>query len=124
MSVFVCEIKRQKKSVAKIIIIWNKENEISVKFHNTIIFIIIETAKIIRNKYKLNDIALSGGIFQNKYILSKTENDLKKNNFNVYSQLKIPSNDGGISLGQLAIAANRREKNVFKHPSWNIRDKW
>ncbi len=85
---------------------------ISQKFHNTIIFIIIETAKNIRNIFKINDVVLSGGIFQNKYILSKTEKDLKKKDFKVYSQLKIPSNDGGISLGQLAIAANRRKKCV------------
>lgn len=91
------------------------DNEISIKFHNTVVFIITETSKIIRNKYKLNDVVLSGGIFQNKYILSKTENNLKKNDFNVYLQLKIPSNDGGISLGQLAIAANRRNNNVFKY---------
>ncbi len=85
---------------------------ISAKFHNSIINIIIETALKIKKQFNLNKVVLSGGIFQNKYILSGSEKGLIKNNFNVYSQMMIPSNDGGISLGQLVIAGKRRENNV------------
>jgi len=62
-----------------------------------------------QKKYDLNAVVLSGGTFQNRYILEKTETLLEENGFNVYSQKLVPSNDGGIALGQLAIAAKRRE---------------
>lgn len=81
---------------------------IAAKFHNTITNIINEVVNIIRKEFNFNKVVLSGGIFQNKYILGKIEKQLKKNNFHVYSHLAVPSNDGGISLGQLAIAAKRR----------------
>ena len=85
------------------------KGDISAKFHNSIIYIIIEVVKKIRKQFNLNKVVLSGGIFQNKYILGETEKQLKNNYFRVYSHSKVPSNDGGISLGQLAIAAKRRE---------------
>jgi len=81
---------------------------ISAKFHNTIINIIFAVASKIRDDYKINKIALSGGSFQNRYISEKVEKLLTQNNFQVYSQCTVPSNDGGIALGQLAIAAKRR----------------
>ncbi|MFA5418456.1 MAG: Sua5/YciO/YrdC/YwlC family protein, partial [Bacteroidales bacterium] len=85
--------------------------EISAKFHNTVVDVIVSTAKIMRNKLKTNLIVLSGGSFQNRILLQKTENKLKECNFAVYSQEQVPSNDGGIALGQLAIAAQRRLHN-------------
>ncbi|MCD4679639.1 MAG: carbamoyltransferase HypF [Bacteroidales bacterium] len=81
---------------------------ISAKFHNTIINIIFAVASKIRDDYKINKIALSGGSFQNRYISEKVEKLLTQNNFQVYTQCTVPSNDGGIALGQLAIAAKRR----------------
>ncbi|MDA3904468.1 MAG: carbamoyltransferase HypF [Bacteroidales bacterium] len=83
---------------------------ISAKFHNTIIEVIVQVAEQIRMESGLQKAALSGGSFQNKYLLEKTENRLSEMGFDVYSQHKFPSNDGGIALGQLAIAA--KEKNV------------
>ena len=83
---------------------------IATKFHNTIISAIFEAANLIRKKTGLNKVVLSGGVFQNKYLLEGTINLLKKNNFEVYAHAEVPSNDGGIALGQLAIASKRREK--------------
>ena len=51
---------------------------------------------------------LSGGVFQNKYILEKTEILLKKSGMVVYANEQVPANDGGIALGQMIIAAKRR----------------
>jgi hydrogenase maturation protein HypF len=81
---------------------------ISAKFHNNIISVILDTAKTARNKYSLRKVVLSGGVFQNRYLLEGIENILNENNFEVYTHSKVPSNDGGIALGQLAIAAKRR----------------
>ena len=82
---------------------------IAGRFHNTIVRIITRSSHMIRDKYGINKVALSGGTFQNRIILEKTENQLLQNGFQVFSQSSIPSNDGGIALGQLAIAAKRRE---------------
>ncbi len=82
---------------------------ISAKFHNTIISVIQETILKIRDEYSIDKVVLSGGVFQNKYLLENTEKQLSANGLIVFSHQDIPSNDGGVSLGQLAIAAKRRE---------------
>ena len=88
-------------------------SEISAKFHNAIISIINETVEKIRNEYSLNKVILSGGTFQNKYLLENIENLLLKNNFEVFSHNKVPTNDGGIALGQMVIGAKNRNIPLF-----------
>jgi hydrogenase maturation protein HypF len=83
---------------------------ISRKFHDTIISIIFETVRQISEREGILTVVLSGGVFQNKYLLEGTERLLTKNKFNVYSHAAIPANDGGIALGQMAVAADRRRK--------------
>ncbi len=92
-------------------------SEISAKFHNTIINVIFAVVSQIRKETGLNKVALSGGTFQNKYILSRLELILAREKFEVFSQCKIPSNDGGIALGQLAVAAKRRELGLINRNS-------
>jgi len=87
---------------------------ISTKFHNTIINVICETAEIIRKRTGLNKIVLSGGTFQNKYLSEKTEKRLNETGFELFTQEAFPSNDGGIALGQLLIAAKRRSLSEIK----------
>jgi hydrogenase maturation protein HypF len=81
---------------------------ISAKFHNTIINSIFAAVNLISDNYHINKVVLSGGSFQNRYILEKTENTLSGKGFEVFTHSLVPSNDGGIALGQLAIAAKRR----------------
>ncbi len=78
---------------------------ISAKFHNTISEIINEVADKIRNEYSIDKVVLSGGVFQNKYLLEKSVYKLREKGFKVYVHRLVPSNDGGISLGQLAVAS-------------------
>ncbi|MBC34997.1 MAG: carbamoyltransferase HypF [Bacteroidetes bacterium] len=82
---------------------------LATKFHNTIINIIFAFAKKMRAERGLDKVVLSGGSFQNRYILERTENLLIENGFKVYSHLETPANDGSLSLGQLVIAAKKRE---------------
>lgn len=82
---------------------------ISTKFHNTIISVIFEAVNTIRLTEGINKVVLSGGVFQNKYLLEGTTAILLQNNFEVYSHATVPTNDGGIALGQLAVASKRRE---------------
>jgi len=51
----------------------------------------------------INDVCLSGGVFQNDYLLEKTEAGIRALGYNVYSNVAVPLNDGGISLGQAHI---------------------
>jgi hydrogenase maturation protein HypF len=83
--------------------------EISAKFHNTVISIIFAAANKIRKKSGISKVVLSGGTFQNRYLLENIENKLTKENYHVYTPGAIPANDGGIALGQLVIASKRRE---------------
>ncbi|MCL4428666.1 MAG: hypothetical protein M1276_06745 [Deltaproteobacteria bacterium] len=66
------------------------------KFINTLVMIIKNAAL----SAKCKNVCLSGGVFQNTLLRNKTSLILKENGFNVYFNEKIPTNDGGISLGQ------------------------
>jgi len=79
---------------------------ISAKFHNTIIQIIYDVVNQIKKDTGINKIVLSGGVFQNRFLLEKSMQILVKNNFEVYTNHLIPPNDGGIALGQLVVASN------------------
>lgn len=87
-------------------------NKISIKFHNTIISIIFEIVMILSKKYNLKKVVLSGGSFQNRYLTENIISKLSEKDLEIYYHSKVPSNDAGISLGQLAIASKRRNKNV------------
>jgi hydrogenase maturation protein HypF len=80
-------------------------SKISARFHNTLAEAVIAISQMIRKTHNINNVALSGGVFQNNYLLSRCYDALKKNSYNVYSNFKVPVNDGGISLGQAYIAA-------------------
>jgi len=80
---------------------------ISARFHNSIVEMVVQVCTMLRNSKGINDIVLSGGIFQNNFLLSRLVKKLKLQGFTVYSHKKVPSNDGGISLGQAVIASER-----------------
>lgn len=61
-------------------------------------------------------VVLSGGVFQNRFLLSGITGLLEKNGFTVYTHRQVSTNDEGISLGQLAIAQKKRSmKHVFSN---------
>jgi hydrogenase maturation protein HypF len=78
---------------------------ISAKFHNTISEILLGFALVCRSETDLNTVALSGGVFCNRYLINRLIKLLKKSDFSVLFNRQVPSNDGGISLGQATIAA-------------------
>jgi hydrogenase maturation protein HypF len=78
---------------------------ISAKFHNTIVAALLQMAIAARESTKLNTVSLSGGVFCNHYLINRLVNLLKRDGFSVLLNRNVPSNDGGISLGQAAIAA-------------------
>jgi hydrogenase maturation protein HypF len=83
---------------------------ISARFHNTVVEATFQEVKKISRETGINKIALSGGTFQNKYMFESLETKLRKNNFVTFSHEKIPCNDGGLALGQLVVAAMKRNQ--------------
>ena len=82
---------------------------IAAKFHHTLIELVLQLAIEIRNRYGLDRVVLGGGTFQNRYLTKKVLDKLENERFEVYLPDRIPVNDQGIALGQLAIGAHRRE---------------
>lgn len=58
----------------------------------------------------LKTVALSGGVFQNRLLLEQLVSRLEEMAFQVYTNRRVPPNDGGISLGQAAVAAARLQR--------------
>jgi hydrogenase maturation protein HypF len=86
--------------------------EISAKFHNSLAKAIVDTCCLIREIDGLDRVCLSGGTFQNLFLLERTIVQLRRRSFAVFLHAKVPANDGGIALGQAVIASEllRREK--------------
>ncbi|MCF8217663.1 MAG: carbamoyltransferase HypF [Bacteroidales bacterium] len=84
---------------------------ISGRFHNAVVEMICDGAERTAAKSGLKKVALSGGIFQNRIITEKVQARLSRKGFSVYMNHKVPCNDGGIALGQLAITG-KKTKNI------------
>jgi hydrogenase maturation protein HypF len=80
------------------------QDVIAARFHNTVARMILETSLAISGKTSIKEVALSGGVFQNRLLLRKTRVLLESAGFKVYTHRQVPCNDGGISLGQAVIA--------------------
>ena len=77
---------------------------ISLKFHNTAAQIIARMCKLIARESGITQVALSGGVFQNRLLLKLVTSALQGEHFGVLTHHRVPCNDGGISLGQAVIA--------------------
>ena len=77
---------------------------ISAKFHRTIAQIAAEMCQRIAAERGIRKVALSGGVFQNRLLLRLTVDLLEKEGLTVLTHSLVPTNDGGISLGQATIA--------------------
>ena len=80
---------------------------ISAKFHNTIAVIIAAVSEVARRRAGVGNVALSGGVFQNVYLLGRTLDELERRGFETLIHHQVPANDGGIALGQAVIASAR-----------------
>lgn len=78
----------------------NKAWDLALKFHEDVAELILRKCHEIREETGINDAALSGGVFQNKILMEKSLALLRENEFNVYYNIAVPTNDGGIALGQ------------------------
>jgi hydrogenase maturation protein HypF len=79
-------------------------SKIAAKFHNTLAQLIVRIAMEVRSTTRLNKVALSGGVFQNMFLFDRVIKELKEKNFEVITHTLVPANDGGLALGQIAVA--------------------
>lgn len=84
--------------------------EIVRRFHETIVALSVEIILLVSTqKPSLNKtVALSGGSFHNPYLAHEIARRLSEKQFRVFTHERVPCNDGGVSLGQLIIAANKK----------------
>ncbi|MDR2586672.1 MAG: carbamoyltransferase HypF [Coriobacteriales bacterium] len=80
---------------------------ISLRFHEAVLSLIAELCDWARARSGLTTVALSGGVFMNRYLLSRSVPLLESEGFTVLVNRRLPANDGCISYGQAAIAAAR-----------------
>ncbi|TDC47809.1 carbamoyltransferase HypF [Actinomadura sp. KC345] len=77
---------------------------IAARFHNGVAALIVDAASRVRDGTGLGTVALSGGVFQNMLLLERAVSGLTAAGFDVLTHHRVPPNDGGISLGQAAVA--------------------
>jgi hydrogenase maturation protein HypF len=77
---------------------------ISARFHNTLVEMMVAIAKRVAQPR----VVLSGGCFQNKYLTERTIDRLRAEGFHPYWHQRVPTNDGGIALGQIVAISRQR----------------
>lgn len=77
------------------------------RFHNWVVDVIVESCDRVRRTHGLGVVALSGGVFQNALVVERSILSLEHRGFRVLTHRQVPPNDGGISLGQVAVAGAR-----------------
>ena len=80
---------------------------IAARFHNGLAELSLQVCLEIRRKAGINEVALSGGVWQNMALLERVTRNLRNGGFIVYLHHQIPANDGGLSLGQTLVGAAR-----------------
>lgn len=80
---------------------------ISHKFHSAVVRAVGRVCQAIQAQVGVQQVVLSGGVFSNGFLLSNTLQHLQQLGFAVYAHQQVPTGDGGIALGQLAVASQQ-----------------
>ncbi|PLX96921.1 MAG: carbamoyltransferase HypF [Desulfuromonas sp.] len=86
---------------------------ISARFHRMLAEACHVFCRMMRQEYSLHTVALSGGVFQNRTLTELLVDGLRGDGFTVLTHSLVPPNDGGLALGQAAVAA-RQKKDPLK----------
>jgi hydrogenase maturation protein HypF len=84
---------------------------IAARFHQGVAQLVLDGCQQLRRRYGVSEVALSGGVWQNMVLLRLAMSRLEAADFTVYVHQAVPANDGGLALGQSAIAAAQWENN-------------
>ena len=77
---------------------------VAARFHRTVVRMMVDICRRIREKYGLDAVCLSGGVFQNRHLVEWCCPALEQQGFRVFVHRRVPANDGGIAFGQVAVA--------------------
>ncbi len=80
---------------------------VSLRFHHTVAQMTADMCRMVGRQTKIRRVALSGGVYQNRLLLRLTVKALEREGFQVLTHSLVPTNDGGISLGQAVIASSK-----------------
>lgn len=83
---------------------------IAARFHRALADVVTRVCLRLREEHALSTVALSGGVFQNSLLLAHTLDGLDREGFTVLTHRQVPCHDGGISLGQAAVASARLQR--------------
>jgi hydrogenase maturation protein HypF len=83
---------------------------VAARFHNTVVSFLLAAAARAREETGLETAALSGGCFANRYLTARLSAALADEGFEVLRHRTVPCNDGGVALGQAAIAAAKARR--------------
>jgi hydrogenase maturation protein HypF len=78
---------------------------IAARFHNAVAQLVRDVCHVARERFGVSEVALSGGVWQNMTLLAKSMALLDEEGCTVYTHSLVPPNDGGLALGQAAVAA-------------------
>jgi hydrogenase maturation protein HypF len=84
--------------------------QISRRFHESVVLAITEVCLELSKSTGIKDIVLSGGVFLNQYLLVRAEHMLTGAGIRVHTHSRVPTNDGGIAVGQAMVAAARARR--------------
>ena len=77
---------------------------VATRFHNTVAGMMVEAAARAAARRGLRRVVLGGGTFQNPYLLLRVRDALRRRRLDVYWHHRVPAGDGGLALGQAAVA--------------------
>jgi hydrogenase maturation protein HypF len=101
----VIDLRQTIAAIVRDIVARRPAPEISARFHNTLAAAIVAVCSRIQASDGLRRVCLSGGTFQNLFLLRRTVAELRRRGFEVFLHATVPANDGGLSLGQAVIAS-------------------
>lgn len=81
--------------------------ELSRRFHSTMVDTVVRVCRSLSERHATRQVVLSGGVFLNEFVLVNSLLRLRQSGFDAYCHDAIPTNDGGISFGQIAVTAAR-----------------
>jgi hydrogenase maturation protein HypF len=97
------------------------KQRMSARFHNGIAEMVLDVCQRIRSEHRVSEVVLSGGVWQNVALLEGTLRRLERSGFTVHFHRQVPSNDGGLALGQAAVGicrlGGRLSSSVVDRPS-------
>jgi hydrogenase maturation protein HypF len=108
MEVLTVDFSRMIEQIALDILAEKDTKEISCRFHETVVQAIVAAMERVYFIDSNRNVVLSGGSIHNRYLRKRLHAELSCREFKVFFSEKVPCNDGGLSYGQLVVAAAKR----------------